>query len=48
MAVLTHNGLKKALAGNKKKPVTVTGKQWEVLDEKALSMIQLCLANIVL
>ena len=41
MVVLTQNGLKKALGGNNKKLATMTDEQWEELDEKTLSMIQL-------
>ena len=48
MTILTQNGLKKALARKKKKPVTMTEEQWEELDEKALSTIQLGLATNVL
>uniref|UniRef100_A0A7C9EBU4 Uncharacterized protein n=1 Tax=Opuntia streptacantha TaxID=393608 RepID=A0A7C9EBU4_OPUST len=48
MAVLTQNGLKKALGGKSKKPESMTDEQWEELDEKALSTIQLCLAPPVL
>ena len=48
MAVLTQNGLKKALSGKTKKPTTMTDEQWEELDEKALSIIQLCMVTHVL
>ena len=48
MVVLTQNGLKKALGGKSKKPESMTDEQWEELDEKALSTIQLCLAPSVL
>ena len=48
MAVLTQNGLKKALGGKTKKPTTMIDEQWEELDKKALSTIQLCLATHVL
>jgi len=48
MAILSQNGLKKAFDGKIKKPATMTNKQWEKLDEKALSMVQLCLATHVL
>lgn len=47
-AVLTQNGLKKALVGKSNKPVTMTDEQWDELDEKALSAIQLCLSKEVL
>ncbi|KAG6495421.1 hypothetical protein ZIOFF_043244 [Zingiber officinale] len=47
-AVLTQNGLKKTLEGKSKKPATMTYEQWEELDEKALSAIQLCLPREVL
>ncbi|KAG6502742.1 hypothetical protein ZIOFF_035029 [Zingiber officinale] len=47
-AVLTQNGLKKTLKGKSKKPATMTDEQWEELDEKALSAIQLCLTREVL
>ncbi|KAL6493219.1 hypothetical protein OROGR_032978 [Orobanche gracilis] len=47
-AVLIQSGLKKALDGKSKKPDTMTDKQWDELDEKALSSIQLCLYKEVL
>ena len=47
-AVLTQNGLKKALDGKSKKPINMTDEQWDELDEKALSAIQLCLSKEVL
>ena len=47
-AVLTQNGLKKALDGKSKKPPTMTDESWEDLDEKALTAIQLCLSDDVL
>lgn len=47
-AVLTQNGLKKALDGRSKMSATMTDLQWSELDEKALSAIQLCLSNEVL
>jgi len=46
--VLTQNGLKKALDGKSKKPTSMTDDQWDELDEKALSSIQLCLSKEVL
>jgi len=48
MAVLTQNGLTKAIAGKTMKPSTMTDEQWEELDKKALSTIQLYLATHVL
>lgn len=42
--VLTHNGLKKALVGKSKKPDSMNDEQWEELDEKTLSSIQLSLS----
>jgi len=39
VAVLTQNGLKKALGGKPKKPATIIDEQQEELDEKALSTI---------
>ena len=45
MVFLTHIGLKKAISEKKKKPETITDDQWEELDGKALSTIQLCLAT---
>ena len=47
-AVLTQNELKKALDGKTKKPASMSDKQWDELDEKALSSIQLCLSKQVL
>ena len=47
-AVLTQNGLKKALQGKSKKPPTMTNEKWDELDEKALSAIQLYLSREVL
>jgi len=48
MAVLVQNGLKKVLAGKKKKPAIMTNGQWKEFDEKALSTIQSSLAPNVL
>ncbi|PHT55765.1 hypothetical protein CQW23_04251 [Capsicum baccatum] len=48
LAVLTQNGLKKVLSGKSAKPATTTEEQWEEMDEKALSIIQLCLSREVL
>lgn len=46
MAILVQNGLKKVITG--KKPENLNQTEWEELDEKALSTIQLCLTNTVL
>ncbi|MFQ6633947.1 hypothetical protein Gotur_011049 [Gossypium turneri] len=46
MEILVQNGLKKVVIG--KKPENLNQIEWEELDEKALSAIQLCLANTVL
>ncbi|KAG8472618.1 hypothetical protein CXB51_034307 [Gossypium anomalum] len=46
MAILVQSGLKKVVTG--KKPENLNKIEWEELDEKALSAIQLCLANMVL
>ncbi|KAG8489926.1 hypothetical protein CXB51_015938 [Gossypium anomalum] len=43
MAILVQSGLKKVVTG--KKPKNLNKTEWEELDEKALSTIQLCLAN---
>jgi len=48
MAILTQNGLNKALGGKTKKLATMTDEQWKEPDEKSLSTIQLCLATHVL
>ena len=48
MVVLTQKGLRKAITGETKKPLTMTDEQWEGLDEKALLMIELCLTIHVL
>ena len=48
LAVLTQNGLKKVLAGKMMRPTTMTEEQWDKMDEKALSAIQLCLFREVL
>ena len=48
LAVLTQNGLKKVLAGKMMRPTTMTEEQWDEMDEKALSAIQLCLSREVL
>ncbi|KAK5823996.1 hypothetical protein PVK06_018759 [Gossypium arboreum] len=46
MTILAQSGLKKVVTG--KKPENLNKTEWEELDEKALSAIQLCLANTVL
>ncbi|KAH1033472.1 hypothetical protein J1N35_045646 [Gossypium stocksii] len=46
MAILVQSGLKKVVT--KKKPENLKKTEWEELDEKALSAIQLCLANTAL
>ncbi|KAG8480291.1 hypothetical protein CXB51_024793 [Gossypium anomalum] len=46
MAILVQSGLKKVVTG--KKPNNLNKTEWEELDEKALSAIQLCLANTIL
>jgi len=48
LAVLTQNGLKKVLAGKMTMPTTMTEEQWDEMDEKTLSAIQLCLSREVL
>jgi len=47
-AILTQHGLKKALLGKEKKPSEMKEETWAELDEKALTTIQLCLADEVL
>ncbi|KAG8483230.1 hypothetical protein CXB51_022220 [Gossypium anomalum] len=46
MAILVQSDLKKVVTG--KKPENLNKTEWEELDEKALSAIQLCLVNTVL
>ncbi|MFQ6627616.1 hypothetical protein Gotur_005786 [Gossypium turneri] len=46
MAILVQSGLKKVVTG--KKPENLNKTEWEELDEKTLSAIQLCLVNTVL
>ncbi|MFQ6668265.1 hypothetical protein Gotur_033976 [Gossypium turneri] len=46
MAILVQTSLKKVITG--KKPENLNQTEWEELDEKALSAIQLCLTNTVL
>ena len=48
LVVLTQNGLKKILAGKMTRPTTMAEEQWDEIDEKALSAIQLCLSREVL
>jgi len=48
LAVLTQNGLKKALFGKSKKPATMSEDEWNEMDDKALTAIQLNLSNDVL
>ncbi|KAJ0044526.1 hypothetical protein Pint_04271 [Pistacia integerrima] len=45
MAVLTKEATKKALQEKAKKPKTMTDAEWEDMDEKALSSIQLALTS---
>ncbi|MFQ6630815.1 hypothetical protein Gotur_009927 [Gossypium turneri] len=46
MVILAQSGLKKVVTG--KKPENLNKTKWEELDKKALSAIQLCLANTIL
>ncbi|MBA0849465.1 hypothetical protein Goshw_016375 [Gossypium schwendimanii] len=46
MAILVQTGLKKVVTG--KKPKNLSQTKWEELNEKALSVVQLCLTNTVL
>ena len=46
--ILTQSGLKKALLGRGKKPQGMREETWEELNEKALTVIQLCLVDEVL
>ena len=48
IAILTQNGLKKPLLGKAKKPTAMSDEEWEDLDDKALSAIQLSFSNDVL
>jgi len=48
MVILTQNGLKKAIGGEAKKPMSITDEQWEELEKKVLTTIQLCLAPHIL
>jgi hypothetical protein len=47
-AVLTQNGLKKALLGKSKKAETMSEDEWNEMDDKALTAIQLNLSNDVI
>ena len=47
-AILTQQGLKKALLGKDKKPSTMKDEDWVEMDERALTAIQLCLSDEVL
>ena len=47
-AILTQSGLKKSLLERDKKPQDMKKETWQELDEKALTAIQLCLAEEVL
>ena len=47
-AMLIQNGCEKALLGKSKKPVSMTDEQFDEIDLKAMSAIQLCLSNEVL
>ena len=47
-AILTQSGLKKALLRREKKPQDMKEETWQELDEKALTAIQLFLADEVL
>ena len=46
--LLVQQGMAKALLGKSKQPYTMTDDEWSELDERALSDIQLCLADYVL
>ena len=46
--ILTQSGLKKALLEREQKPQDMKKETWQELDEKALTAIQLYLANKVL
>ena len=47
-ALLVAQGLQKALLGKEKKPADMKDDEWEEMDLKALSIIQLCLADDVM
>jgi hypothetical protein len=42
---LVQQGVVKALLGKQKKPATISNKEWEEIDARALSVICLCLAD---
>ena len=46
--LLVQQGVAKALLGKAKQPYTMTDDEWSDVDERALSDIQLCLADDVL
>jgi len=46
--LLMQQGVAKALLGKSKQPYTMTNDEWNDLDQRALSSIQLCLADEVL
>ena len=48
MAVLVQQGVRVALDGIDKKPTTMKDSKWEEADQKALSIIQLCITDDVL
>ncbi|KAJ1390749.1 Retrovirus-related Pol polyprotein from transposon TNT 1-94 [Sesbania bispinosa] len=48
MAVLTQRNLKVATSGKEKMPATMKDSEWDEIDEKALSTIQLCITDDVL
>jgi len=41
-AILTQSGLKKALLGREKKPQDMKEQTWQELNEKDLTVIQIC------
>ena len=47
-ALLVQQGLHKTLQGKKSKPASMSDKDWEELDLKKASTIQLCLADEVM
>jgi hypothetical protein len=46
--LLVQQGLHKALDGKRKKPASMTNEEWEDLDARALSTIQLCLVRMMM
>ena len=46
--LLVQQGVAKALLGKSKQPLNMKNDEWSDIDDKALSSIQLCLANDVL